>query len=226
MDAPAAERSRVKVSLRKDTAVREGVRPAEEAGSHPEKPKPAGAAPAAPAGSPRRSSPLQEPVLVLNATFEPINVTAVRRALVLLLKGVAQAEEHNHAEIRSANTSMRVPSVIRLLTYRRIPQQTRALSRKNILLRDRNTCQFCGRTLPSSELTLDHVIPRSRGGLSTWENLVTCCYRCNNQKGNRTPEEVGLRLVRRPRPFTLHTSRQLMRLMGHQDEKWRKYLFY
>lgn len=174
----------------------------------------------------RRPSVMQEPVLVLNATFEPINVTAVRRALVLLLKGVAQAEEHNHAEVHSASASMRVPSVIRLLTYRRIPQQTRALSRKNILLRDRNTCQFCGRTLPASELTLDHVIPRSRGGLSTWENLVTCCYRCNNRKGNHTPEEVGLRLVRRPRPFTLHTSRQLMRLMGHQDEKWRKYLFY
>lgn len=176
--------------------------------------------------SSRRPSVMQEPVLVLNATFEPINVTAVRRALVLLLKGVAQAEEHNHAEVHSASASMRVPSVIRLLTYRRIPQQTRALSRKNILLRDRNTCQFCGRTLPASELTLDHVIPRSRGGLSTWENLVTCCYRCNNRKGNHTPEEVGLRLVRRPRPFTLHTSRQLMRLMGHQDEKWRKYLFY
>ncbi len=185
-------------------------------------------APTAPTGAVpvRRPSLMQEPVLVLNATFEPINVTAVRRALVLLLKGVAQAEEHNHAEVHSATSAMRVPSVIRLLTYRRIPQQTRALSRKNILLRDRNTCQFCGRTLPSSELTLDHVVPRSRGGLSTWDNLVTCCYQCNNQKGNRTPEEVGLRLVRRPRPFTLHTSRQLMRMMGHQDEKWRKYLFY
>jgi len=206
--------------------VSEGVRSADKAGHHPGQSKPAGTAPSPSGGTPRRSSPLQEPVLVLNATFEPINVTAVRRALVLLLKGVAQAEEHNHAEIHSANASMRVPSVIRLLTYRRIPQQTRALSRKNILLRDRNTCQFCGRTLPASELTLDHVIPRSRGGLSTWENLVTCCYRCNNQKGDRTPEEVGLRLVRRPRPFTLHTSRQLMRMMGHQDEKWRKYLFY
>ncbi len=181
--------------------------------------------PADPPGSSRRSL-MQAPVLVLNATFEPINVTAVRRALVLMLKGVAQAEETNHGEVHSTSKSVAVPSVIRLLSYRHIPQQSRALSRKNILLRDRNTCQFCGKLFPASELTLDHVMPRSRGGRSTWENLVACCYSCNNNKGDRTPEEAGLQLQRRPRPFTLHTSRQLMRLMGHRDEKWRKYLFY
>ena len=176
--------------------------------------------------APHRGSLMQEPVLVLNATYEPINVTAVRRAMVLLLKGVAQAEEMHSSEVHSATHSHKVPSVIRLLAYRHIPQQSRALSRKNILLRDRNTCQFCGSVFPSSELTLDHVLPRSRGGRSTWENLVACCYRCNNEKGDRTPEEAGLKLARRPRPFTLHTSRQLMRLIGHRDERWRKYLFY
>lgn len=174
----------------------------------------------------KRPSLMHEPVLVLNATFEPINVTAVRRAMVLMLKGVAQAEELHHTEVHSANKGHRVPSVIRLVAYRHIPQQSRALSRKNILLRDRNTCQFCGRVFPSADLTLDHVVPRSRGGRSSWENLVACCYRCNNAKGDRTPEEAGLKLQRRPRPFTLHTSRQLMRLMGHRDERWRKYLFY
>lgn len=174
----------------------------------------------------RRPAVMQEPVLVLNATFEPINVTAVRRAMVLMLKGVAQAEEINHTKVHSASRSLEVPSVIRLLAYRHIPQQTRALSRKNILLRDRNTCQFCRRILPAGELTLDHVVPRSRGGRSSWENLVACCYQCNNRKGDRTPEEAGLALARRPRPFTLHTSRQLMRLIGNKDEKWRKYLFY
>ena len=174
----------------------------------------------------RRPGIMQEPVLVLNATFEPINVTAVRRAMVLLIKGVAQAEEMNHAEIHSARRALRVPSVIRLLAYRHIPQQTRALSRKNILLRDRNTCQFCACVFPASDLTLDHVIPRSRGGRSSWENLVACCYQCNNRKGDRTPEEAGIKLARKPRPFTLYTSRQLMRLIGHRDEKWRKYLFY
>jgi 5-methylcytosine-specific restriction endonuclease McrA len=188
---------------------------------------PDGAAPKSPAAGPgSRPSLMQAPVLVLNATFEPINVTAVRRALVLLLKGVAQAEETNHTEVHSTKKAIQVPSVIRLLSYRHIPQQSRALSRKNILLRDRNTCQFCTRAFPASELTLDHVMPRSRGGRSSWENLVACCYACNNRKGDRTPEEAGFKLQRRPRPFTLHTSRQLMRLIGNRDEKWRKYLFY
>jgi 5-methylcytosine-specific restriction endonuclease McrA len=168
---------------------------------------------------------LQEPVLVLNATFEPINVTAVRRALVLVLKGVAIAEEEDGMFIHSSQFAFRVPSVIRLLEFRRIPFQTRALSRKNVLLRDRYTCQFCGRVTPAHELTLDHVIPRSRGGRTDWDNLVACCHRCNNLKGDRLPEEAGLRLLRPPHPFTLHTSRQIMRMMGRSDERWRKYLF-
>jgi 5-methylcytosine-specific restriction endonuclease McrA len=168
---------------------------------------------------------LQEPVLVLNATYEPINVTAVRRALVLILKGVAATEEEDGSFIHAARLAVRIPSVIRLLEFRRIPYQTRALSRKNLLLRDRYTCQFCGRLLPAHELTLDHVIPRSRGGHTDWDNLVACCHKCNNLKGDRLPEEAGLRLLRPPRPFTLHTSRQIMRMMGHSDDRWRKYLF-
>src|ERR1035437_636766 len=173
------------------------------------------------------SDRLQRPVLVLNASFEPINICAARRALVLVLKGVAAAEEEClNAAVHSARAAVRLPSVIRLLEYRRIPHQTRALSRKNILMRDRYTCQYCHKTLPSAEMTLDHVIPRSRSGESTWENLVACCHRCNNRKGNRTPEEAGLKLARAPRPFSLHTSRHLMRLLGKADEQWRKYLFY
>ena len=169
---------------------------------------------------------MQAPVLVLNASYEPINVCAARRALVLLLKGVASAEEDSREYVHSPSRAVSVPSVIRLLEYRRIPHQTRALSRKNILIRDRYTCQYCEGTFPSAELTLDHVMPRSRGGESNWENLVACCHRCNNRKGSRLPEETGMRLVRHPRPFTLHTSRHLMRLMGRGDEKWRKYLFF
>jgi 5-methylcytosine-specific restriction endonuclease McrA len=169
---------------------------------------------------------MHSPVLVLNATYEPVHVTAARRAIVLVLKGVARTEEANHAVVHSPSFAMAVPSVIRLLEYRHIPRQTRALSRKNILLRDRNTCQFCGNTFPAADLTLDHVTPRSRDGQTAWENLVACCHACNNRKGDRTPEEAGLRLIRRPRPYTLHTNRQLMRLLGHAEEKWRKYLFY
>lgn len=189
-------------------------------------PRPDEPAPSFVAIEARQHPVMQLPVLVLNATYEPVHVTRVRRALVLVLKGVAQAEELNSAEVHSSSRTVSAPSVIRLLSYRHIPQQTRALSRKNILLRDRYTCQFCGRKFPAGELTLDHVMPRSRGGRSTWENLVACCYGCNNRKGDRTPDEASLRLIRKPRPFTLHTSRQLMRLMANQEEKWRKYLFY
>ena len=171
-------------------------------------------------------SPMHAPVLVLNASYEPINVCAARRAIVLVLKGVAMTEEVNGHFLHSTRIAMRVPSVIRLLEYRRIPHQTRALSRKNILLRDRNTCQYCGLVLPSSELTLDHVIPRSRAGESAWENLVACCHPCNNRKGSRTPEEAGMKLARLPRPFSLHTSRHLMRMLGKGEAQWRKYLFY
>ena len=173
-----------------------------------------------------RVQALQTPVLVLNASYEPINICGARRALVLVLKGVARTEEEQGLELHSARARMAMPSVIRLLEYRRIPHQTRALSRKNILLRDRNSCQYCGVILPSAELTLDHVIPRSRGGLSTWENLVAACRVCNARKADRTPAEAGMKLLRQPRRVTIHTSRALMRQTGADEEKWRKYLYY
>ena len=169
---------------------------------------------------------LQMPVLVLNASYEPINICGARRALVLVLKGIARTEEEHGLSLHAQRTIIAMPSVIRLLEYRRIPHQTRALSRKNILMRDRYTCQYCHRVMPSGELTLDHVIPRSRAGETAWENLVACCHPCNNRKGSRTPEEAGMKLARQPRPFSLHTSRHLMRMLGKSDEQWRKYLFY
>ncbi|MCW5976628.1 MAG: HNH endonuclease [Bryobacteraceae bacterium] len=173
-----------------------------------------------------RSNGLHQPVLVLNASYEPINVCAARRALVLVLKGVASTLEQSQRFVASERARLPLPSVIRLLEYRRIPHQSRALTRKNILLRDRYTCQYCLKSVPAGELTMDHVLPRSRGGASSWENLVACCIPCNNHKGSRTPDEAGMRLARLPRPFTLHTSRHLMRLLGHSDDQWRKYLFY
>ena len=170
---------------------------------------------------------MQRPVLVLNASYEPINICGARRALVLILKGVARSEEEHGTVLHAARVRVPMPSVIRLLEYRRIPHQTRALSRKNILLRDRNTCQYCGEVLPAAELTLDHVVPRSRGGLSTWENLVACCHGCNRRKGNQLLQELTeMKLQREPRPFSLHTSRHIMRMIGSSDHRWRKYLYY
>ena len=176
---------------------------------------------------PRPQPAMQAPVLVLNASYEPINICGARRALVLVLKGVARTEEDHGQMLHAARMRVAMPSVIRLLEYRRIPHQTRALSRKNILLRDRNTCQYCAVILTAAELTLDHVTPRSRGGLSTWENLVACCHSCNRRKGSQLLHELThMRLLREPRPFSLHTSRHIMRMIGHSDQKWRKYLYY
>jgi 5-methylcytosine-specific restriction endonuclease McrA len=170
---------------------------------------------------------LQMPVLVLNASYEPINICGARRALVLVLKGIARTEEEHGLTLHAQRSRIAMPSVIRLLEYRRIPHQTRALSRKNILLRDRNTCQYCGVLFAPGDLTLDHVVPRSRGGNSTWENLVACCHACNRRKGNRMLTEIeDMMLLREPRPFSLHTSRQIMRMLGRGDDRWRKYLFY
>ena len=170
---------------------------------------------------------MQTPVLVLNASYEPINICGARRALVLVLKGVARTEEEQGHTLHAQKLRVAMPSVIRLLEYRRIPHQTRALSRKNILLRDRNCCQYCQVVLTAGELTLDHVIPRSRGGLSTWENLVACCHSCNRRKGNQMLHELTeMRLLREPRPFSLHTSRHIMRMIGSADAAWRKYLYF
>ncbi len=169
---------------------------------------------------------LHKPVLVLNASYEPINICAARRALVLVLKGVASAEEHSHAHVHSVRHSHAGAFGDPTAGIPPHPASDAGLSRKNILMRDRYTCQYCHRTMSSAELTLDHVVPRSRAGETTWENLVACCHPCNNRKGSRTPEEAGMRLARAPRPFSLHTSRHLMRLLAKSDDRWRKYLFY
>lgn len=161
-------------------------------------------------------------VLVLNASYEPINIVPARRALTLVLGGKAVVEERSKAVIRTSKINVPVPSVIRLVAYRRIPRQNRSLSRKGILLRDAGTCQYCRSKLPPKELTLDHVNPRSRGGESTWENLVACCFSCNNKKGNRTPQEAGLTLAKQPHQITIHARH---RLMAGDESTWTRYMF-
>ncbi|MCD6303080.1 MAG: HNH endonuclease [Anaerolineae bacterium] len=138
-------------------------------------------------------------VLVLNATYEPLNVISVRRAVVLLLKDKAEILEATEQRIRSSSLSLPAPSVIRLVYYVRIPRPMHIpLSRHTIMLRDGFTCQYCGRTPHRSQLTIDHVIPKVRGGGSTWDNLVCACKRCNQIKGARTPREAGMTLRTQP----------------------------
>ena len=166
------------------------------------------------------------PVLVLNASYEGIGVISARRAFTSVMKGIAAVEEASGVVIHTARLALPVPSVIRLLGYRRIPRRTRMLSRKGILARDRHTCQYCLESSLPSKLTLDHIVPRSRGGANSWENLVACCFTCNNRKGDRTPDEAQMPLVRYPKPFTVHTSRHLLRDSAFDRQAWRKYLYY
>ncbi len=137
-------------------------------------------------------------VLVLNSTYEPMNVCTLHRAIVLLLKGKAETVETSASLVRSERTALVAPMVIRLVHYVRIPRtEGRRLSRRAILARDGFRCQYCGNT---RHLTIDHIVPRSRGGASSWENVVTSCAPCNVRKGACLPSEVGMSPSHKPRP--------------------------
>lgn len=167
------------------------------------------------------------PVLVLNASYEPINVVCGRRALTVVMKDIATVEEKSHVVITVKGKPYAVPAVIRFREYRKLPDRARLLSRKGIMERDRQICQYCHQHASIvGRLTLDHIIPRSRGGASTWENLVAACSPCNTKKDNRTPDEAGMPLRRYPKPFTVHTGRHLLRDSAANIDSWRKYTFY
>jgi 5-methylcytosine-specific restriction endonuclease McrA len=163
-------------------------------------------------------------VLVLNATYEPLSVVSVRRAVVLLLKEKAEMVEAAEAELRSEHVTMPMPLVIRLVYYVRIPYRVALpLTRRTVLARDHYTCQYCGKQPPRKDLTVDHVLPRSRGGHTSWENVVTACQRCNGHKGNRTPEEANMRLLSRPgQPRYVALA---MVESADTRQAWRKYIF-
>ena len=132
-------------------------------------------------------------VLVLNATYEPLNVCSLRRACVLLLKSKAELIDALERPLRSASASLPYPVVIRLLSYVRRPRAAaRRITRRAVFARDGHSCQYCG--VEGVRLTVDHVLPRSRGGPSSWDNAVTACAPCNLRKGDRLPHEIGMRL--------------------------------
>jgi 5-methylcytosine-specific restriction endonuclease McrA len=165
----------------------------------------------------RRHEPalLQSKSLVLNRSFLPVHVTSVRRACVMLYAGLARAVDADCQTFDFAawcrrsvdedgewlglvHGSMPIPRVITLLYYDRIPRRHVRFTRHNVYSRDRDTCQYCGRRFPRHQLNLDHVIPRSQGGASSWENVVCSCHACNRRKGGHTPEQSGVRLLRHP----------------------------
>jgi 5-methylcytosine-specific restriction endonuclease McrA len=163
-------------------------------------------------------------VLVLNATYEPLSIVSVQRAVVLLLKEKAELIEAATERLHAARSSIPVPLVIRLVYYVRIPHPVvLAPTRKSVALRDNYTCQYCGATPGRAFLTLDHVIPRSRGGQTTWENVITACRACNMRKGDRTPDEAGL--VLRKRPGRPHYLAFLLLAEAAPRDVWSKYVF-
>jgi 5-methylcytosine-specific restriction endonuclease McrA len=161
-------------------------------------------------------------VLVLNQSYEPISVCSVQKAVVLVYLEKADIISTADGKVlRSISSTFPFPSVIRLGQYKRIPYKNIILSRKNILRRDGHRCQYCGTTTPP--ITVDHIIPKSRGGADTWENLVAACIRCNNVKDDRTPEKAGMRLRSTPRRPSHVTF--LVHSVNAVDDRWRPYLF-
>ena len=141
---------------------------------------------------------MSKQVLVLNASYEPLSLVSVRRAIVLLMREKAELLEVTQQMLRSSNKSMPVPLVIRLVHYVRLPHRKVPATRAAVMLRDAYICQYCGETPGHQFLTVDHVVPRSRGGDHDWTNLVTACTRCNQKKGSLTPEEASMTLIRKP----------------------------
>ena len=193
---------------------------------------------------------LDSSVLVLNRFYMAVQVVSARRAFTLLFKESAEVvdvAENRHDSynfdswkevsqyrarfedtrngdwVRTVSFDVKVPRIIRLLIYERLPRRTVKLNRSNIFARDDNRCQFCGKRFSTSELSLDHITPRSRGGEATWENMVCACTACNKRKGGRTPREAGMKLIRRPvmpkRSPILH-----LKLRSGKYETWKQFL--
>lgn len=164
---------------------------------------------------------MHTPVLVLNHNFQPLHVCSTRRAIVLLILGKAEVIENGRGYVRAPKDVFLRPSVIRLNQTVRRPYPRVRLSKKEIFRRDNYTCQYCGRS--SNHLTVDHIIPRHRGGGHSWDNLVSACPSCNRRKGGRTPQEANMRLLQpayEPRANGLYLFRKYL---DHYDE-WRRFI--
>jgi 5-methylcytosine-specific restriction endonuclease McrA len=162
------------------------------------------------------------PVLVLNYSYEPLAVCRARRAVVLIYQGKAEMLENGAGFIHSIRETFQLPSVIRLAQMIKRPHRERKMTRFEIFNRDRHTCQYCGQQ--NRQLTLDHVIPRYRGGQHTWENVVSACVACNRRKAGRTPREANMKLIRPPTPpRDNHFYIVPYHYLQKRDE-WQKYL--
>lgn len=193
--------------------------------------------------------PFGASVLVLNRCYLAVHVVGVRRAFGMLYRGLAEviqvedghfanydfaswlalselhaSEDDPHSDwVHSVRFQVQVPRVIRLATYDRVPRQTLRFNRRNLFARDNHSCQYCGRALPLSQLSIDHVVPRSRGGPTTWENVVCSCLNCNTSKGGRTPQEARMPLLSEPRRPTQNPL-LAVKLNNPKYASWRPFL--
>ena len=139
-----------------------------------------------------------EQVLLLNITYEPLKIINWKKAITLLMLGKVEVLEEYGRDIHSVSFTLKLPSVVRLLMLVKRPINQVRFSRQNIYARDKYKCQYCGQKLPVEDLSYDHVVPKSRGGKTLWNNIVTSCIVCNRKKGGRTPREANMRLIRKP----------------------------
>lgn len=194
-------------------------------------------------------SALDSNVLVLNKHYAAVRVVSARRALTLLFKEIAEIvsvenseytsydfqswrvlselrsryQRDHHEWVRCVKFELAVPRIIRLLFYDRLPKQPVKFNRRNIFARDRNRCQYCGKKFPTTELSLDHIVPRSRGGEANWTNIVCCCVKCNVRKGGRLPEEAGVKLIVEPvKPK--RSPIVTLRLSSEKYASWKQFL--
>ena len=162
-------------------------------------------------------------VLLLNASYEAIAFAPVRKAVKLVVKSRADVVEQLDREIHAG---IPFPTVVKLRTYVHIPIRKPSLSRKAILLRDRHRCQYCGQKFSPGVLTLDHIVPVSKGGRNSFENLVCACGPCNKKKGDKMLEESGMTLLHKPRSMGIHTPRFMLRSLATEEPSWQKYLYF
>ena len=183
---------------------------------------------------------LNSGVLVLNRLFQAVHVTSVRRAVCLLYKGYVRVVDPDYRTydfdnwcdlpvqpedefIRTPSDRIRIPRVVLLIDFDKLPKHEIRFTRRNIFLRDRNRCQYCGHKFLTRDLNLDHIVPISRGGRSVWLNVVCCCVKCNSRKGGHTPEEVGMCLIRDPSKPRWHPFMRFS-WSGSRYDSWKNFL--
>jgi 5-methylcytosine-specific restriction endonuclease McrA len=167
-----------------------------------------------------------EQVLLLNISYEPLKIINWKKAINMLFLGKVEVIEEYSSEVHAISFTIKAPSVVRLLTRVKRNKSPVKFSRQNIYARDRSKCQYCGIKFSSEELTYDHVLPKSRGGRTEWENIVTCCVNCNRKKGGRLPQEADMNLVRRPFQPDWVPSMRIIIGFKEVPHSWRDYLYW